>query len=206
MPRQPTPSGCATTTPSRRDSPRPTPTAGTTSAWSATARWMPTGSTPTGRRDYTSKNGKNVNENHYGAKHTAASQGRHLLLGLPRPARRSAALHVPLRRRQFARQGCDDDITAYGTFYGVPAASRTVTGFDVTSGGGTALNFNSTDLVNTSFTGLCQTCHSTASYYNQSTVTALTATTAPMRDVAPPVTSTRGTSALPATAVTAIRR
>ena len=59
------------------------------------------------------------------------------------------------------------------SYYGIPTASRPVTGFDVTAGGGTPLNFNSSDFVNTSFTGLCQTCHSTALYYNQSTNTAL---------------------------------
>ena len=49
-----------------------------------------------------------------------------------------------------------------------------MTGFDATAGGGTPTNFNSSDFVNASFTGLCQTCHTTAAYYNQTTNTPLT--------------------------------
>ncbi|MHB8764513.1 MAG: CxxxxCH/CxxCH domain c-type cytochrome, partial [Deferrisomatales bacterium] len=54
--------------------------------------------------------------------------------------------------------------------YGLPVTRRPVTGLDVAAG---TPPYSSADLANASFTGLCQTCHTTANYYNQTTFTAL---------------------------------
>jgi len=112
-----------------------------------------------------------VNQNHYGAKHGSATQGGTFCWDCHDP-------HGDTDQYMF--QGANGGGPGNGVTQvsdgtcGIPVTSRSMTGFDLTSGGGTPANFNSSDYVNASLTGICQTCHTTALYFNQTTNTALT--------------------------------
>ncbi|MHB8765716.1 MAG: CxxxxCH/CxxCH domain c-type cytochrome, partial [Deferrisomatales bacterium] len=111
---------------------------------------------------YASRNGtKNVDENHYGAKHTDATKGGTFCWDC----------HDPHGDTQHYMVQGGAGVTAVSDgVYGLPVTRRPVTGLDVAAG---TPPYSSADLVNASFTGLCQTCHTTANYYNQTTNTAL---------------------------------
>ncbi|MHB8765460.1 MAG: CxxxxCH/CxxCH domain c-type cytochrome, partial [Deferrisomatales bacterium] len=104
---------------------------------------------------------KKVDQNHYGAKHTDATKGGTFCWDCHDP--HGDAQHYMV-------QGGPGVTAVSDGLYGLPVTRRPVTGFDVV--GGTP-PYSSSDLVNAGFTGLCQTCHTAASYYNQTTNTAL---------------------------------
>jgi predicted CxxxxCH...CXXCH cytochrome family protein len=110
---------------------------------------------------YTVRNGtRNVGENHYGNKHGAGRNGGAFCWDC----------HDPHGDDQhYMVQGGAGVTSQSDGLYGIPVTRRPVTGFDVVSGG-----YTSSDLVNAANTGLCQTCHTVAGYYNQSTNTPLT--------------------------------
>ena len=129
--------------------------------------------------NYSPENGlKNVNENHYGPKHTGASQGGTFCWDCHDPHGDTMAYMI--QGPNGGNPGDGATMTSAGSgssYYGIPTVSRAVTGFDPAAGGGTPPNYNSSDFVNAGFTGLCQTCHAAsggALYFNQSTNTALT--------------------------------
>jgi predicted CxxxxCH...CXXCH cytochrome family protein len=113
--------------------------------------------------NYASRNGaRNVDENHYGVKHTAASKGGTFCWDCHDPHGDS---------QHYMVQGGAGVTDVSDGLYGIPVTRRAVTGFDVAAGG-----YTSADLANAANTGLCQTCHASAGgalYYNRSTFTAL---------------------------------
>ena len=120
---------------------------------------------------YTARNGSDVNENHYGSKHTASTKGGTFCWDCHDP--HGDVMDYMIHGGNGSAPGLGvTDVTADN--YGTPASSRQVTGFLPASAG-----YTSDDLANASFTGLCQTCHATnatpgrASYYNRDTFTPL---------------------------------
>ncbi len=123
-----------------------------------------------GAAGYGPVDGLNVDQNHFGAKHTGSPiTGGSFCWDCHDPHGDTQAYMVHSGDGSAPGLGVTD--VGDGA-YGVPTSSRPVSGFDVVT-----LGYNSDDLANAGNTGLCQTCHASsggALYYNRGTFTALT--------------------------------
>ncbi|MEW6490403.1 MAG: hypothetical protein AB1578_21145, partial [Thermodesulfobacteriota bacterium] len=124
---------------------------------------------PDGAGGYASRNGAaKVDENHYGSRHADSTRGGAFCWDCHDP--HGDTQHYMVHSGDGSAPGRGVTAQSDGS-YGIPVASRPVTGLDVGSAG-----YTSADLAHSGNTGLCQTCHAAsggARYYNRSTFTPL---------------------------------